>query len=185
MTPFHDNGYRCSWFYIEGINPEPWTAPEFSTGRKNGKIFTQAYKNAGLAAYQEAIKESLLRNYPDVEGFTHQITLEFFLRRQIVQYKGESKAVTKSHSDNTNMQKALEDAIQGILIENDREVVDIRTVLVAEGTEIEPQIIIKVSTFPNTSRWLDEKAAHLRKHQQNRRHPLSAGRERTGAEDVF
>lgn len=130
------------WFLVEGINPEPWAAPGLSTGRRGGKVFPMAYKNPGVAAYQEAVKESLNYDYPHVELWEGQIELEIFFWRVLPTYAGDNKTVTKNWADATNMQKALEDSLQGILLDNDRNVVSIHSHIVEQDHDTDPAILI-------------------------------------------
>lgn len=134
----------ASHYVIEGINPEPWTAPEVSVIRRGGKFVPQVYKKAQLRSYQEAVAEALRRNYPDVQSLDEPVALTFFLWRQLADYEGTKGRVRRHGADATNMQKALEDALQGILITNDRHVRDVRTVIIDEGPEVAPIIAIRI-----------------------------------------
>jgi len=173
------------WFLIDGINPEPWTAPEVSSGRKNGRIFTQAFKSAGLIAYQEAVKEDLLDNYPDFEKFDGLVSLEIYFWRQLSVYVGDHGRVQRHAADATNMQKALEDAIQGVLITNDRNVMDVRSVVVEELPETEPKIFFKLAEWVGADPFLVKKIDAVRLHRSSKRHPANGDTDRSGVEDLF
>lgn len=135
-------------YSITGINPEPWVAPEGAIGRKNGKMFVQFYKSSGLMSYQSAIMEEIrLQNghlpitHKPLEEPT-QIT--FWLWRELSQ--SDDKDSQRNVADATNMQKALEDALQGILYINDKRNVDIRTIIVEQSKTTYPNIQIEVRT---------------------------------------
>lgn len=128
-------------WYVLKVNPEPWAVGEAGVGKKGGKFFARVSPSAGLVAYQNAVREELsgVEKLPNGE-----YKLTFFLWRQQSQYISASdKRVTKHVADATNMQKGLEDALQGILFDNDRNVQDIRTVIIGQSPEVEPLVIIK------------------------------------------
>jgi len=134
-------------FTITGINPEPWVPPEGSVGRKGGGTFVQFHKSAGLAGYQQAIKEEVaFQNHIDQTRYpvdeSAQIT--FWLWRQRDQ--SDDRRQTRRQADATNMQKALEDALQGILFVNDRKNFDVRTIIWEQFHDTIPHIIIEVRT---------------------------------------
>lgn len=152
-------------FTINSINPEPWTSGTVGTGRKGGKTYGTMVKDGGLIAYQQAVREWFAQNWPAILHMpadhlsTAPVTLEFHLWRQRAQYAGPSgRMVRKSQADATNLQKALEDAlgegkidgkmVPGILFKNDRQVVDIRTIIKEQGYETEPKIVIHIKYHP-------------------------------------
>lgn len=139
------------YLYITGINPEPWTAPDVAVGRSGGKAFPIVHKKARLRAYQEAISESVRDAYPDIEmwGAGQHIRARFLFWRQLDSYTTASgKAGKRNEADATNLQKALEDALQGILFFNDRDIKTIESVIVDEGPEVQPTIVVMLDRFP-------------------------------------
>lgn len=138
---------REEWLLIDGINPEPWTAPEIATGRSGGRIYGRAVKNPGLTAFQEAIKDDLGINYPDFVPFEGDIQLELFLWRELPAYSTDRGQVRKHTSDATNMQKAIEDALQGIVMANDRQVQKITSEIIEQGADVEPRILVRVEDY--------------------------------------
>lgn len=132
-------------FHITGINPEPWTAPEHGVGRRNGKIYVEVYKSAGLAGYQEGIKEEIkLQNghLPDVP-LDENLQVTFWLDRALDQSETDRKT-NRNVADATNMQKALEDALQGLIYVNDRRNLDVRTIIERQSAATEPHITIEI-----------------------------------------
>lgn len=133
---------------IEGLNPVPWTSPDAEIGRRNGKIFAHLVKDGNLVMYQEAVKETLRDELELVFPTSERVALVFYFWRQLyVHNKGRSK-----EADATNLQKALEDALQGVLYKNDRQVVDVRSIVVSQSITTDPRIVIMVMP-PTESRF--------------------------------
>lgn len=129
---------------IEGIDAEPWTAPSLSTGRSGGRVYPKAHKNAGLANYQNAIREAVQNSLPSgFEPWEHEIVLSFSIWRDLPEYPSATGRKSKrKKADATNMQKALEDALQGILFKNDVQVRCITTIIRAQAKDVKPCITI-------------------------------------------
>ena len=73
--------------------------------------------------------------------------LSFWFWRENVSYTDAGgKKRSRNSPDLSNMVKATEDAIQGILIDNDRDVVHIRSFLVERGKDVEPKVVIEVES---------------------------------------
>lgn len=137
-------------YFLPGINPEPWTAPNVAVGRRNGKPFPQVFKSAALTAYQEAIKEALADCHPIMEMGDLDVT--FYLWRQLPAYDTEKQRKHRRHvADATNMQKALEDACNGILWKDDRDNICVATEVMEQGHDTTPFIMIEVEPhrFPS------------------------------------
>jgi Holliday junction resolvase RusA-like endonuclease len=141
-------------FTFPGINPEPWEVgpvawrTEPGTGRRVPTIGP----SARLVNYQKALKIELNRQIKIPVPATGLIRIEFFFWRRLdstvraVGQKSDAKI-----SDATNMQKAAEDALQGILIVNDNQVKDLRSVIVDEGPDVQPGIILKIARISEYS----------------------------------
>ena len=108
-------------WYLIPFNPEPWTTPPYSAGRKNGKLFVNAGRNEHSENFKQSVRESLLaQGATMVTGKIHNV--HFLWWRQLVQYEDSAgRRRTKNAVDTTNCQKLAEDALQGVLIDNDRE----------------------------------------------------------------
>ena len=131
------------WINLK-LNPERWAVGPLTIGRKGGKYFPYMAPNIELQAYQEAAKEALLEKVdrvPLLEPGFYDLTF-YFWRRQESYVKESGRRVTKHAVDDTNLQKALEDACQGVLFDNDRHVRDIRSVLVEQGVGVKSNIVI-------------------------------------------
>lgn len=130
------------WFHAP-INPEPWAIGNISIGKKNGKAHGRMSPNAQLVAYKEAIAEYFASENPLPPG---EYALTFYFFRALDDYEtGSGRRHRKHQADATNLQKATEDALQGVLIDNDRNVRDVRSVIVAQGPDVKPGVIIKMS----------------------------------------
>lgn len=144
-----------TYFVIEGVNPEPWTAPGLGVIRRAGKAVPIAYKDGGVAAYQDAVRDAL---ESQVEGDPPEddLFVTFFLWRQLPAYEGDKRKVRRHVADATNMQKSLEDACQGLLFKNDRQVKRVVTHIVEQDYETNPLIVVKVEKFDNDPDWWKE-----------------------------
>jgi len=162
-----------NWYLLDGINAEPWTAPSVGTGRHGGKVITTVYKNEQLRSFQAAVAEAMERQYPDAPKLDGPIELEFYVWRQQAVYAGTKRKVQKHQVDATNVQKALEDALQGYLYSNDREVHQISTTIMVQGPDVEPRILIGVRAMPMLPHWPIDKVNELALLQSVERHPTA------------
>lgn len=120
------------YWYLLWLNPEPW-----AVGAVSGKRISP---NPNLVAFQQAVREAM-KNTPKLPPEFCKI--EFYFWRQQAKYLDVNDRVRqRNQADATNMQKGLEDALQGILFDNDRDVRDIRSVIVKQGASVEPCILI-------------------------------------------
>lgn len=117
-------------FHIEGINPENWKP---TTGGKFRR------KDPKLVAYQNAIKEHFWDLVEPVfeKGTPLQVTFWFWRST-----KGSKPA------DATNLQKALEDALNGLVWHDDRHNACISTEIVEQGPKVEPLIGVAIEELP-------------------------------------
>ncbi len=108
-------------------------------GRRNGKVYPYMGRNNQLYSYQQAIKEELESQVPAmVEG---DVSLIFAFWRQV---ETEHK---RSYADVTNLQKGAEDAVQGVLLENDRTVRYIQSYLMAQGPNVVGRLIVGIDQY--------------------------------------
>lgn len=135
LTPGPEHG---TWI-IPQINPEPWTSPEVSIGRKGGKLAPQVFKREQLRQYQEAVADYIERTYGPAPT-EDELVLQFWFWRELDTPRSKK-------SDATNLQKATEDALHGLLFANDRQVQDVRSIIVAQDVGVEPTIIIRWARF--------------------------------------
>jgi Holliday junction resolvase RusA-like endonuclease len=125
-------------YHLSGINAVPWSPGESSIGRRKGKLFVQVSKNSDLAAFQEAVKEELPLQNENVQMFSGPLAVTFWVWRSTSH---------RQPADATNIQKALEDALQGVLYENDAANREVRTVLVDQSTTSVSHIAIQIQPY--------------------------------------
>lgn len=109
------------WFTLS-VNPYPWKVPPFTPARSGKKIYVKAGRDQGLHSYKEAIKEQLIAQpHYIIEG---PVDLSMWYYRNIPKYTtAQGRTARKHDADTTNLQKASEDALQGILFSNDKDVI--------------------------------------------------------------
>lgn len=139
----HFTGLVNAW-YLLPLNAEPWKVPSASIGRARGKLHIEMHKDRGLVAYQEAVKEQMATLYPDAPKLEGEVDITFYFWRHLALYQGAKKLVTRNACDATNAQKALEDALQGILYDNDKANVHVESWVMEQGSHVEPLTMIRV-----------------------------------------
>jgi Holliday junction resolvase RusA-like endonuclease len=154
MSLIPSEGVRWYQFHV---NPEPWAVGPLVVGRRNGKYTANMGRNQQLDAYKSAIREDLERNYPASQSaiLPPYYSLDMFFWRQQEHYRNaHERNIQKHEADVTNLQKATEDALQGILIGNDRDVVRICSYCVEQGPDVTPGVVIRI-------RWGIPKGEHM------------------------
>jgi hypothetical protein len=137
-------------FLITDMNPQPWALGAVSVGRKGGRVFPIVAPNPTLVSYQEALREDLLARGAALLEPPYALTLMFW--RQVEQYRDKAGRIrTRGHADLSNLVKGTEDALQGVLIGNDRDVRKINSALVAQERGIRPVIILAVESLNEVS----------------------------------
>lgn len=136
--------YRIHRYFLP-VNPEPWAVGKVGVGRKNGKTFPTVGPNAKLVSFQQEVREWF--EDQKVDMIRGDVELEFFFWRKLDQYQGPKRTVTTNEADATNMQKATEDALQGILYPNDSAVRRITSEIIAQGLDIEGAIGIRATLY--------------------------------------
>lgn len=150
-------GVRELKTYSLDLNPLPWTPGTITSARgKGGGRYAKMIKDPALEFYQEAVREAMWETYPDIVTSPKgtPLRMEFYFWRQL---EGASDAEGKKHrahrADATNLQKALEDALQGVLYENDQDVIDIRSIIVDQEQDTKAGIAIVIGD-PSDKGWL-------------------------------
>lgn len=129
-------------YRITGINPQPWAIGPLGTTVRGGKHVPYVGENSSLADYQRAVRDYLCKEYMTVlhDGCSE---LEFYFWRKLEEYQTPTGRTSRRHAaDATNLQKGLEDALQGILFQNDRLVTTIKSTIVEQDRNVNPGIII-------------------------------------------
>jgi len=128
---------------------------------RNGKLFPSVAPNHQLKAFQEAVREELEGVEPLPQDITYCLT--FYFWRRLDPYLDAADRKRKANSaDTTNLQKGLEDALQGVLFENDRDVHDIRSILVEQSESTVPRILIRASRSRGLEPHLPRLPEHVR-----------------------
>lgn len=138
-------------WYVIPVNPEPWAIGTPGIGKRGGKLTPYISPNPQLAAYKQAVQEALADAEPLPQG-DYQLT--FYFWRRLDSYETQSGRRHRKHAvDATNMQKATEDALQGVLFDNDRNVQDVRSIIVHQGSEVDGLVILEAKpwTLPDVS----------------------------------
>lgn len=146
------------WFVLD-INPEPWAIGPVGYSRRGGKMSAYVGRNQQLDAYKNAIKETLGEGHDLIEG---KVRVRFWFWRNRAEYTTPQARTHRKHeADVTNMQKATEDALQGVLFKNDKDVNDIHSVIVEQGPEVEGRIVIMVEASHDFPDVMAEFPAHI------------------------
>lgn len=138
------------WYYLP-INPVPWEVGPLGVGRRNGKAFPTIGRSQNLYAFQQEVKEFFPEGIkvPMLDG---PVEVFFWFWQQLeVYHTPRGRKQTKKAADATNMQKATEDALQGILFDNDRDNRRVGSEIVEQGTDVTPGIAIKVCSYVSNS----------------------------------
>lgn len=137
------------WFFAE-VNPVPWTVPNIAVRRsKGGKPYPQLYASETLITYKKALRDEIEDRYGAIEPTGAPIGLDFFFYRQLETF--ETKRGRKRHSnyaDATNLQKAAEDALQGVLFINDSQVQQVTSTIIEQSSDTYPAVVIKLTLNP-------------------------------------
>lgn len=132
-------------WYVLDINPEPWAVGPLGVSRTGGQLRPYMGRNQQLDAYKEAVRDELITRYPgEMRVRPPYYELDFFFWRNQAVYEGASKTVQKNIADATNMQKATEDALQDLLIENDRLVTRVSAVIMAQGPDVRGAVAFRL-----------------------------------------
>lgn len=136
---------KRKWYIIDDVNPQPWAIGPLGVGRRVGGVYPFIGPNQQLVSYQSAVREELADF--DATDWTGDIQLEFFFWRRIEIVKRGTKQSRSHQADTTNLQKALEDALQGVFFANDRAVRDVRSIVVEQSQTTIPRIAICISEW--------------------------------------
>jgi hypothetical protein len=132
--------------YAFPIQPEPWAMGIISIGRNksSGKFIPIVSANPTVSAYEQAIASELERFGASLKLPLYSVRFTF--SRQLISYtKLDGGTASRNQADVTNMQKATEDALQGVLIGNDRDVIRTESRMAGPQTaETDPWVLVEV-----------------------------------------
>lgn len=129
--------------YCLPINPEPWAIGNAFVARGKGKAHAAIAPNKTLKAYQEAVRAELLARGATMVDGPYMLTF-WFWRENVTYTDAGGRKRTRNSPDLTNMVKATEDALQGIVIDNDSHVVATHQYVVERGRDVDPMIVVEV-----------------------------------------
>lgn len=131
------------YWYVMDVNPEPWVVGPINVIRKGGHFIPKVGQDVQLADYQKAIKQFLEDQNPVmVEG---KVRLTFLFWRQQTAYQTQRGRRHRRHeADLTNMIKATEDALQGVVIGNDRDTREVAGYIIQQGPDVRGRVIVCV-----------------------------------------
>lgn len=138
--PIHANGMQ---WYVLSVNPVPWAVGEvgIAANRPGGRrIYMRP--NLDLKTYQEAVREEIAEW--ETTCWAAELHVVFVFQRaldDIVRGKNKSRA---HQADTTNMQKATEDALQGILFSNDNQNRVVTSIIKQQDELAEPCVAIGI-----------------------------------------
>lgn len=142
---------RGQMFVITGVNPEPWAMGTASAGRRGGTVKASVAPNQKLQVYQNAMREEIswMMVNKALQTFEGDMRIRLWFWRQVeTGHAGPARrAMTGNYADSTNLQKATEDAMQGLLYMNDRHTRAISSEIVEQGPEVEPSIVIHIESY--------------------------------------
>lgn len=143
------------WFVLP-VNPEPWALGPVGVARKGGHLRGYVGRNEQLANFKSAVQEALKHQLsPDYLLITGRVRLQFFFWRNIAAYTTpQARTARKHEADVTNLQKATEDALQGLLFKNDKDTNDVRSVLFDQGPDVTGMIVVAIeanSVYPESA----------------------------------
>lgn len=148
-------------WYVLQLQAVPWRVGPVTVGRgKNKGLYGKVGRDQELHNFQEAVRDELLRQDPlmIIDG---KVRLTILFWRKIEQYKtAKSRAVRNQEADATNLLKATEDALQGILFGNDKDNVDVRSIIVEQNEDAEAKIVLRVEQV-NDQDWLNSIAEDM------------------------
>jgi hypothetical protein len=129
------------------INPEPWRAPEFSVGRRAGKLVAIGSPNPKVVTYQNALREAL--DWPGTclvwptepfDGVHLDVRIFFWRKRH------------RSAADATNLVKSTEDALHGSLFTNDASNHRVTGRIMEQNPMVRPAVVIMAKLL----KWNDD-----------------------------
>lgn len=122
--------------YAFPINPQPWAMGTVTPYKK-------VAPNKTLVAYQSAIRDSLVGAGAVILDGPYSIRFTFArTRERFINPAG--KHGVQNQADATNMQKATEDALQGVLIGNDRDVFHVESDNHPQGIDEFAYVVIEL-----------------------------------------
>jgi Holliday junction resolvase RusA-like endonuclease len=142
-----------TYWYVLPINPEPWTVGPAGVSKTGGKLRAYIGPDQQLKNYQNAVRTYIETAHPTRTIIDIECELRLFFWRRLDRYVTTRDRASMRHlADATNLQKALEDALQGTIVTNDRLVRRVVSEIVEQSIDAEPGIAIGIS-YPYKEIW--------------------------------
>ena len=128
-----------------GINPEPWAMGDGSIkyNALTKKNYIKFAPNLTLKQYQDALRSSLKE--AGATMLLPNYSIRIWINRQTVNYLANAGGRgNRNQADGTNILKGTEDALQEIVIGNDRDVIHGDWIMMAQDRNVTPRIVIEV-----------------------------------------
>lgn len=152
------------WFVLD-LNPEPWAVGPLGAVRKGGVIRPFMGKNQQLDDYKKAVQEAVKEYEPEMVIGKVKITCLFW-RHQTPYTTAQARAHRKHEADATNMLKATEDALQGVVYVNDKDNNEVHGYIMAQGPDVKPRVIICVEQGDVVPRIIKNLPLHVYKQME-------------------
>lgn len=131
-------------WYVLNLNPVPWTPGEVAyAGKEGGGRRTFMRPSKDLKTYQRAIADEMSK-WVTIELPTDVDVLFVYVRSLDEIIRGGARNARVHQADATNMQKATEDALQGILFGNDNQNRVVKSVVYEQAPDLEPYVAIGI-----------------------------------------
>lgn len=138
-------------YYALPVNAVSWAIGPLGVKKVKGAARPIPYvgRNTTVQEFQEAIRESLAVHVAKFDPKDkREFILHFYIWRDREEYQTPQARAHRSHeADATNMQKAIEDALQGLVFHNDKQVVKITTHVVAQGPGVRAGMVVGIQAL--------------------------------------
>lgn len=129
------------WFVLD-LNPEPWGVGPLGVARRGGRIRPFMGRNDQLDDYKKSVKDAVGEGHELIHG---KVKLTCLFWRHQTEYETPSERRHRKHeADATNMLKATEDALQGVLYVNDKDNNEVHAYIIEQGPDVKPRVVICV-----------------------------------------
>ena len=137
--------------YSLEVNPHQWAIGPVTTIKRGGKTIPMVGRNVQLHNFKEAVKREMKRLYGPQDIMEGPVEMRFWFWRNRPAYETHQARTHRKHeADATNLQKSLEDALQGVLYKNDKQVQKITSEIVEQEQDIWGHIIIEIDDYEPT-----------------------------------
>lgn len=139
------------WFVLD-VNPDPWEVGPMNVVRKGGVFRPFVGRSQKLDDYKKAVREAIMKGDQPYSFMTGKLSLTCWFWRNRAEYENPQARRYRSHdADATNLLKSTEDALQGLLYDNDKDNVHVQGYIVAQGPNVQPAVIICLKPAPGVA----------------------------------